>query len=104
MKPGAEAKVRSRLMALKATLEGSGDPEAPASLGRGRLGGMAHQRHGAGDDARRQAEMARLDTALARLDAGKYGYCVSCGREIEDRRLEADPAVANCAACGGDQQ
>jgi RNA polymerase-binding transcription factor DksA len=34
--------------------------------------------------------------ALERLDAGTYGTCAVCRREIDDERLEARPEVATC--------
>jgi RNA polymerase-binding transcription factor DksA len=37
--------------------------------------------------------------ALARLDAGTYGRCVDCGRELPDERLEARPEAARCVDC-----
>jgi RNA polymerase-binding transcription factor DksA len=45
----------------------------------------------------RQAE--RVREALARLDAGTYGRCVDCGRELPDERLEARPEAARCVDC-----
>jgi DnaK suppressor protein len=35
--------------------------------------------------------LARVDEALVRLDAGKYGSCVECDGEISERRLRALP-------------
>jgi DnaK suppressor protein len=40
-----------------------------------------------------------IDAALARLDAGGYGLCVACEREIAARRLRALPFAARCQAC-----
>lgn len=34
--------------------------------------------------------------ALARLEAGTYGTCKVCGKEIETGRLEANPAAQTC--------
>jgi DnaK suppressor protein len=34
--------------------------------------------------------------ALERLDAGTYGRCQVCGREIDDERLEARPEARTC--------
>ena len=48
---------------------------------------------------RRQLELQQITAALRRIDAGDYGYCVSCGEEIALRRLEHDPAVPLCIAC-----
>ena len=39
--------------------------------------------------------------ALARIDAGSYGECVSCGEKIATKRLEAEPDAALCIACAG---
>jgi DnaK suppressor protein len=35
--------------------------------------------------------LARVDEALARLDAGQYGRCFECGGEIAEKRLRALP-------------
>jgi len=40
-----------------------------------------------------------VDAALARLDAGAYGSCQSCGRPIGPERLEAIPWAAFCIDC-----
>jgi DnaK suppressor protein len=41
----------------------------------------------------------QLDAAIARLDAGTYGLCASCGSAIGDERLEALPATESCIGC-----
>ena len=43
--------------------------------------------------------LARIDEALARLDAGKYGSCFECQAEISERRLRALPFAVRCQAC-----
>jgi RNA polymerase-binding transcription factor DksA len=43
--------------------------------------------------------LAAVDAALARLDAGTYGTCTTCGGPIGEARLEARPATATCIAC-----
>lgn len=48
---------------------------------------------------RREAEVVRIDQALKRIDAGDYGYCVTCDEEIAAKRLELDPAAATCIDC-----
>lgn len=40
---------------------------------------------------RAQRELAQVDAALARLVAGTYGRCQSCGKPIDPARLEALP-------------
>jgi RNA polymerase-binding transcription factor DksA len=46
-----------------------------------------------------QAEVARIDAALARIAAGTYGRCARCGELIEPRRLEANPYAVQCTDC-----
>ena len=43
--------------------------------------------------------IAKIDEALARLDAGTYGLCVGCGAEITARRLDALPFARECRSC-----
>ncbi len=43
--------------------------------------------------------LLEIDAALAKLDAGTYGQCESCGEDIADDRLEAMPAARLCIAC-----
>lgn len=43
--------------------------------------------------------LAEIDEALARIDAGTYGVCVGCGREIALERLEAIPYATQCIDC-----
>ena len=37
--------------------------------------------------------------ALSRLNAGKYGKCEKCGKEIEEKRLEVMPDASRCMTC-----
>jgi DnaK suppressor protein len=46
--------------------------------------------------ARARTDLAEIDAAFARLDAGTYGICEVCGREIPGERLEARPAARRC--------
>ncbi len=45
------------------------------------------------------AQLALVEAALARLDAGTWGACTSCGRPIAAERLEALPWAAQCIDC-----
>lgn len=45
------------------------------------------------------AQLQQVDDALARLDAGAYGACASCGRPIPPARLEVRPFAEHCVAC-----
>ena len=44
-------------------------------------------------------EAKELEAALARIDAGTYGYCAQCGVEIDFERLRAYPAARRCTPC-----
>lgn len=53
---------------------------------------------------RRQTEnerelLARVESALARLDDGSFGHCVRCGRAIDPERLRALPHLEHCLSC-----
>ncbi len=41
----------------------------------------------------------KIDESIARIDAGDYGYCNSCGVEIGLKRLEARPTATLCIDC-----
>jgi len=41
----------------------------------------------------------KIDETIARIDAGEYGYCESCGVEIGLKRLEARATATLCIDC-----
>lgn len=41
----------------------------------------------------------QVEAALARLDAGTYGVCIECGKELPEERLDARPEAARCMPC-----
>ena len=54
------------------------------------------------DDAQEQrdiAELAQVESALKRLDAGIYGNCADCSEPIPLERLRVQPAAQRCARC-----
>ena len=53
--------------------------------------------HDQGEHARCQLRL--LDEALRRLEAGQYGECVLCNKEIAVTRLEAIPWARYCVDC-----
>ena len=44
-------------------------------------------------------ELAMIDAALARIEAGSYGECTNCGVEIAAQRLQASPEASRCIHC-----
>jgi DnaK suppressor protein len=72
------------------------------SVGRlSRMDAMQVQAMAQAVEARRQGRLQRIEAALKRIDAGDYGYCVSCDTEIPVKRLEIDPATERCVDCAG---
>jgi DnaK suppressor protein len=51
-----------------------------------------------------EGALARTERALAKLDAGSYGVCDACGREIPPARLAAMPDSVLCVACARAQR
>ncbi len=46
-----------------------------------------------------EVQLDRIEAALARLDAGDFGYCVECGASIDLETLTKDPSTAKCRLC-----
>ena len=40
-----------------------------------------------------------VEAALARIREGSFGECISCGKEINPKRLEAVPWTRHCIEC-----
>lgn len=49
------------------------------------------------DSLKRQLDS--VDGALAKIEAGSYGLCASCGKEIGVARMEARPTSVLCMDC-----
>lgn len=50
-----------------------------------------------GDEGK--SEIRMIQAALARVRAGEYGYCTTCGVRISDERLDLLPATPFCRNC-----
>ena len=50
-----------------------------------------------GNEARE--ELAKISSALQRMESGEYGLCVECGLEINKARLEVYPYADECIEC-----
>lgn len=51
-------------------------------------------------DERAKREIEAIDRALMKIDAGSYGRCEGCGKDIPMARLQALPMAMTCLACG----
>lgn len=111
-----EAAVRQRLLADRARLENDirarteGDeavvPVDPLNDSAGMPSDQADDADAMSDAARNQAILrnsvlllSQVNAAIERLDAGTYGECVRCGKDIAARRIEALPYVTLCIDC-----
>ena len=43
--------------------------------------------------------ISQMERAMARIEAGTYGVCESCGEMIPKARLQAFPQATLCVAC-----
>ena len=64
-----------------------------------RVDSLQQQAMAQATERQRAGELARIEAALKRLDEGDYGFCLDCGEDIADKRLEIDPAASLCIKC-----
>lgn len=101
--------IRARLTALRdEILAGAEDRREAAgtvhldqqAVGRlSRMDAMQMQAMARAESERATLLLRQIDAALGRLEQGDYGYCVKCGEEIAEARLEAAPATPFCQRC-----
>lgn len=101
--------LRRKLLDERTALQDTGNVSAESrkpvaldqtSVGRlSRMDAMQQQAMALATERRRKVALARIDAALARIEAGDYGWCVQCGEAIAPKRLALDPATPTCVAC-----
>ena len=93
---------RAELQALDAAMA---DSRRPVELDQSRVGRLSRmnalqdQAMALETERRRALELRRIEAAIARIEAGDYGYCLGCDDELSERRLELDPAATLCVDC-----
>lgn len=88
------AELEARLREIETELVRPGDPDDEERAIE-REGDEVHEAQGrAGLD-----EIRMIRAALDRIEKGEYGYCVNCGEEIAEARLEVVPHAARCRNC-----
>ena len=102
-------KLRSKLEALKGQLEYAAESShadrAPVELDQTSVGRLSRmdaiqvQAMALATEQRRKAELARVNSAIDRLDTDEFGFCEICGEEIAPARIEHNPAVTTCIGC-----
>ena len=53
---------------------------------------------------REQGLLAKIDTALRKIEEGEFGACVNCGEEVGVKRLRARPVAELCIDCKAEQE
>ncbi len=53
---------------------------------------------------REQGLLAKVDTALKKIEDGEFGECMNCGEEIGVKRLRARPVAELCIDCKSEQE
>ena len=101
--------LKHKLLELKeetlATVERAKESSKPVELdqttqGRlSRMDAMQHQEMALASKRRREQFILQIDQALKRIEEGDYGYCINCGEEIAEKRLDPDPVVLTCIEC-----
>jgi DnaK suppressor protein len=94
--------LREDVQALSQVTEGERQPVEldQTTVGRlSRMDALQNQAMQLEAQRRRTVEIKRIDAALQRIDEGEFGYCVSCGSEIEPKRLDNDPTTPTCFDC-----
>ena len=46
-----------------------------------------------------EIRLSNINKVLGKIEAGNYGVCENCGKNIEEDRLEANPAALTCKEC-----
>ena len=94
-----------RLDGLRRSTAATADDRRPVELDQSSVGRLSRmdalqmQAMAQATEGRRAREILRIEATLKRIDAGDYGWCVSCGEAIAPKRLAADPTVPTCIDC-----
>ena len=100
-----DGKARARQRVAELEREFAGLAEAASSAGADdehdpEGATLAFERqHAAALLAAAREQVAAIDTALRRLETGRYGVCERCGQPIGEDRLAARPAALTCIRC-----
>ncbi|VAV88225.1 hypothetical protein MNBD_ALPHA02-1713 [hydrothermal vent metagenome] len=92
-------------MALQKLIALAGDESNAVELDQSKLGRLSRmdalQKQAMSQEVlrRRQIELMRINAALIRIEEGEFGYCITCGEEIECQRLALNPSLPQCGKC-----
>ena len=94
-----------RIAALKAETDGSAEQRKivtldQQSVGRlNRMDALQQQAMAQAAERRRRSEIAKAEAALRAMSGDEFGFCQECGEQIEQARIERDPALTLCFSC-----
>lgn len=97
--------LEKELKALQRSMKVSADALKPVELdqtavGRlSRMDSLQNQSMTRNLHEREQVKLAKIETALHRLEQGSYGTCISCGAPVPYGRLLVFPETESCAVC-----
>lgn len=100
-----KARLAKRYQTILADKEAQKKNTAPkeldqTSVGRlSRMDAMQQQQMSKASARLIDQERRRIETALKRIDADEFGYCILCDEEIAVKRLEFDPSLLTCISC-----
>jgi len=99
---------KEKLLALKAELEAAiadeggstGIVHLDGSMGRlSRNDALQSQQMAMALQRRQQEQLLRVESALKRMNEGRYGSCLRCKNEIGEGRLGMQPEASLCVTC-----
>ena len=64
-----------------------------------RMDALQQQAMARESERRRLLDLDKITAALARLDAGDFGWCLRCDEEIAPARMDIDPTSTLCVKC-----
>jgi len=94
--------LQSELIDLSSTSADAAKPVEldQAAIGRlTRMDAMRAQSMAIEAKTRREHQLLRIAGALQRITSGDFGLCLTCGEDINTRRLEVDPSYTQCIKC-----
>ena len=104
-----EQDFRARLIAARSELESvaatNDDAAKPVELDQTRVGrlsrmdAMQAQAMSKETQRRRELQLLKIGAAFKRLDSGDLGYCIECGDEISEQRLQVELKTLLCISC-----
>ena len=53
---------------------------------------------------REQGLLAKINTALQKIESGEFGECLNCGEDVGVKRLRARPVAELCIDCKSEQE